>query len=371
MLVSGADPSEASASPRLEAALTKGPSGKADLAELARTVFDGMAVAKGILLAVSGGPDSTALLLLAAAWAADGVKPPLFVATVDHRLRPESLCEAETVGRWAHELGLAHKILVWESEKPRSRVQERARAARYDLLCAHAADIGADHLVTAHHADDQAETILFRLLRGSGLKGLGGMKAVTPRQNLSHARPLLGLAKADLIALCESQGQSFFEDPSNRNPAYARTRLKALTKLLAENGLDREAFLRLGSRLAKAEAALAEQAEASFRLLNLAACDGGFEVDIAALVCVPDEIFERVLGRLVTVTSGREEALRLDRLEALAARLKAALIAGEGFAATLGGTAMRLSRQGVLQLRREPPRSRGVRRTRSSDAGNA
>jgi len=353
MLISGAD--EPSGDPRSEVS---------SLAKRADRVFGGFEQARGILLAVSGGPDSMSLMLLAGAWLKSGenlggANPPVFVATVDHQLRAESRFEAESVGHWAQALGLSHKTLTWEGTKPKARVQELAREARYRLLCAYADEIGADHLMTAHHADDQAETILFRLLRGSGLKGLGGMKRLTPRQDLVHARPLLAWPKADLIALCQEQGQAFFEDPSNRNPAYARTRLKALTKLLAEHGLDRDGFVRLGVRLAKAEAALEEQAEACFRHIDLVARDGGFDAEMSSLRAVPEEIFERVLAKLIVRVSGRD-AIRLDRLEALGVHLRQALAMGESFASTLGGAALRLTPKGVLHLRREPPRVRGT-----------
>ncbi len=166
------------------------------------------------------------------------------------------------VARWAAKLGLAHAILVWEGVKPKSRIQERAREARYELLCAYAARIGADHVMTAHHADDQAETILFRLLRGSGISGLAGMAISSERNGLVLARPLLAHAKADLAAFCESRAQPFFDDPSNQDPIYARTRIRRLAGLLADEGLGRTTLLRLGRRAARADAALAARARA-------------------------------------------------------------------------------------------------------------
>ncbi len=170
--------------------------------------------ARGIVLGVSGGPDSVALMLLAAEWArARALPPPLYVATVDHGLRKDSRGEAEMVARWAAGLGLPHAILVWDGVKPKSRIQERAREARYDLLFAYAARIGADHVMTAHHADDQAETILFRVLRGSGVCGLSGMASSSERNGLILARPLLAYAKADLVALMRIERASFFRRP--------------------------------------------------------------------------------------------------------------------------------------------------------------
>src|ERR1700753_1499446 len=117
------------------------------------------------LLAVSGGPDSIALMCLAAEWREHGAAKgaSIFVATVDHGLRAYARMEPETVGAWAGSLGLPHEPLAWEGAKPATRIQERARAARYALLRAHARSLGADFLLTAHHADDHDETILFRM----------------------------------------------------------------------------------------------------------------------------------------------------------------------------------------------------------------
>ena len=201
------------------------------------TLFAPLSAARGVLLAVSGGPDSVALMLLAAAWARPGT-PKLAVATVDHGLREGSRGEAEAVAAWAQSLGLPHQILSWDGEKPKTRIQERARAARYDLLFRHARALGADHVLTAHHADDQAETILFRLLRGSGVAGLAGMPVAARHGEIVHLRPLLAYPKAALVELCEARGQAYFRDPSNEDLGFARTRLRRLLRLLAEEELD-------------------------------------------------------------------------------------------------------------------------------------
>ena len=192
-------------------------------------LFAPLARAKGLLLAASGGPDSTALLLMAARWAEQPDRPPVAAATVDHAMREGSRAEAEAVGGLARRLGLVHHLIEWRGLKPRSRIQERAREARYRLLGACAERIGADVVVTAHHADDQAETVIFRLLRGSGIAGLRGMEEHRgARGALTLARPLLGLRKAELIAFCEACGEPFANDPSNEDPRFARTALRRL-----------------------------------------------------------------------------------------------------------------------------------------------
>ena len=177
------------------------------------------------------------MMLLAAEWAGGRTAPPpLYVATVDHGLREDLRGEAEMVARWAAALSLPHALLVWDASS-QIRIQERAREARYELLFEYAARIGADHVMTAHHADDQAETILFRLLRGTGVSGLSGMARSSERSGLVLARPLLAVAKADLAALCELRAHPFFDDPSNNDPACARTWMRRLGGLLADEGL--------------------------------------------------------------------------------------------------------------------------------------
>ena len=335
--------------------------------------------ARKVLLAVSGGPDSVALMLLAAAWAQDcAASPRLHVATVDHGLRPEAAAEAEQVAEWARRLGLPHDTLVWTGAKPKSRIQERARQARYKLLFAHAARIGADVVATAHHADDQAETILFRLLRGSGPAGLSGMAASRPRLGLTHARPLLQCSKAELTACCATNTHSFLTDPSNSDPAYARTRMRALGGLLEQEGFGREALLRLGRRAARAEAALAARASAVAEALPAAREPGLYRADISSLAQEPEEIFLRVLAReivpIVNPLGGdplgdslgdylgepSPRRLRLERLETLACAMQAALRASAPFSGTLGGGALKLGRDHMLTIRTEKPRRRDI-----------
>lgn len=321
--------------------------------------------ARKIVVAVSGGPDSVALMLLAAEWASTQPgAPELHIATVDHGLRQEARAEAEKVGAWAHQLGLEHDILVWAGGKPKSRIQERARDARYDLLFAHAARVGADVVATGHHADDQAETILFRLLRGSGLGGLSGMAQSFERLGLTHARPLLACSKAELIRFCRSRRQPFVADPSNSDPVYARTRMRALCGLLEDAGLGRAALLRLGRRAGRAEAALAARAAAVAASLVAAREPGRFCADLSSLAQEPEEIFLRVLGREIALLGDPSRRLRLERLETLALAMREALLAGAPHSATLGGTTLKLGRDNILTIRAE-------RKRRSAEEGRA
>jgi tRNA(Ile)-lysidine synthase len=147
----------------------------------AKTLFASLARAKALVLAVSGGPDSTALLVLAARWRAALKRGPKLVAvTVDHGLRPSSAAEARAVKRFSRSLGVSHRTLRWQGRKPETGLQQNARAARYRLLASVARSAKAGHILTAHTLDDQAETVLIRMSRGSGLTGLGAMAKVVP-----------------------------------------------------------------------------------------------------------------------------------------------------------------------------------------------
>ncbi|MGC1882042.1 MAG: tRNA lysidine(34) synthetase TilS, partial [Pseudolabrys sp.] len=142
----------------------------------AKALFSDLQVFPVLTLAVSGGPDSTALMLLAARWRDSlRTKPKLIAVTIDHGLRKESSDEAAAVARLARKLNISHCTVRWNSRKPSTGVQEKARAARYRLLGEAARKAGAAHVLTAHTLDDQAETVLIRMSRGSGLTGLGAM----------------------------------------------------------------------------------------------------------------------------------------------------------------------------------------------------
>ncbi|MGB9014721.1 MAG: tRNA lysidine(34) synthetase TilS [Methylovirgula sp.] len=313
---------------------------------------------RGALLAVSGGPDSVAMMLLAATWA-ETSKVKLAVATVDHGLRDGSRAEAEAVATWAQALGLPHRILTWDGEKPVTAIQERAREARYDLLFRYAEEIGVDHLLTAHHADDQAETILFRFLRGSGIAGLAGMQVATQHGEITHLRPFLAYPKEALVGVCASRGQAFFRDPSNEDSSFARTRLRRLLRLLAEEGITRQALLRLGRRAARAEFALAAFTRILRGSLHGRQKSGQFCAAIGHLRDAPEEIMLRLVAHEIEACGGGN--VRLERLESLLEGLRAALHAGASWRGTLAGMRLALSDEGILTIAAEKPRRRGIR----------
>lgn len=278
-----------------------------------------------LALAVSGGPDSLALMYLAARWHA-GLEqgPKLTVLTVDHGLRPGSREEAEMVGRLAKELGLPHVILTWEAkERQAGSLQERARAARYDLMAAycHTHDIPA--LVTAHTLDDQAETFLMRLKRGSGLDGLAAIPERGTWAGIAILRPLLDVPKARLVATLKPAGIEFVSDPSNLDPRFERTRMRASADALAALGLTQEAIALSARRLRRAREAL-DAAAQDFIAKHSETSEAGYAlIDREALAAAPQEIALRALSQLIGVVGGGETPVQLAKLEALLAALRA------------------------------------------------
>jgi tRNA(Ile)-lysidine synthase len=327
------------------------PLAAAEFAELMRP-FAPFEPQPRLAIAVSGGADSLALALLADAWARDrgGAVTAL---TVDHRLRPEAAAEAVQVGAWLAARGIAHRCLVWEAPSARRGVQAAARDARYRLLDEWCGRNGVLHLLTAHHRDDQAETLLLRLVRGSGVDGLAGMAPVAERAACRVLRPLLPVPRARLAATLHAAGQEWLEDPSNRDPSYARVRLRHGAALLAGEGLTAERLAATATHLARARTAL-EDAVAMLLARAVTLHPAGFaRVDAAVLLAAPAETALRALAATLTTVGGADYPPRFERLE----RLHRAL--AEGFAArhtsgggrTLGGCRLLPRRDGLLVCR--------------------
>ncbi|WP_114945994.1 tRNA lysidine(34) synthetase TilS [Microvirga calopogonii] len=322
-------------------------------------LFASLNQASGIVAAVSGGPDSTALMHLLARWHEAGSRPPVLVATIDHGLRPEAAEEAAFVAREAGALGLPHRILAWTGDKPRTGIQAAARDARYRLLADHAHAAGASHLVTAHTLDDQAETVMMRLARGSGLSGLSGMRRETERHGIIHARPLLDWPKARLLDLCRGQGWRFVEDPSNANALYARVRWRGLMPLLAAEGLDADRLARFAERAARADEALDLKAREALERAGFSDAGGHLSFEGGILASEPFEIALRVLEQALSRAGLALDNSRLNRLESCAERLRRAIGAGQALSLTVAGALVRLDPSGRVSIRPEPPRRRG------------
>jgi tRNA(Ile)-lysidine synthase len=295
-------------------------------AKEAKRLFADWKAARALVLAVSGGPDSMALMWLAARWRR-GVKrgPDLITVTVDHGLRRESAREARDVKHLATSLGLVHRIVRWTGVKPKSGLPAAARDARYRLLAKTARANGALHILTAHTRDDQAETVLMRISRGSGIAGLSAMARETPREGAILARPFLHVPKSRLIATLEKARIGYAEDPTNRDVSFTRPRLRALMPALADEGCDARNLARLASRLARANAALellADGAERYLALQDRGAQRPGFHA--RAFAALSEEIKVRLLLRLIDRV-GHEGPAELGKVEALLAALARAV----------------------------------------------
>lgn len=274
-----------------------------------------------LAVGVSGGADSMALALLAQGWV-EARGGTLIALTVDHGLRPESAAEARLVGVWLKAHGLPHRVLRWRGAKPARGVPAAARQGRYALLGEFCRRRGILHLLLAHHLDDQAETLLLRLGRGSGVDGLAAMAPVSERPGHRVLRPFLSVGRARLEATLRRLGQDWVTDPSNADPTYARARLRSLAPVLAGEGLTAARLAATSARLTRARAAL-EEATAALLARHCAPHPAGFFVlDPEAFAAAPEEIALRALARVLMATSGAPYPPRLERLERLFASLR-------------------------------------------------
>jgi tRNA(Ile)-lysidine synthase len=314
-------------------------------AQNAKRLFADWKAAPAIVLAVSGGPDSIALMWLAARWRRTLARGPRLIAvTVDHGLRAEAKDEARDVKRLARALDLPHRTIRWTGTKPKTGLPAAARAARYRLLAQAARTSGATHILTAHTRDDQAETLLMRLLRGSGIAGLAAMARQSERDGVLLARPFLHVSKSQLIATLKKAKLGFADDPTNRDPSFTRPRLRTLMPVLAAEGGDTRNLARLASRLARANQAVEVLVDGAERYLalrdreasrpELRTGEKAFKAkifdakifDAEAFVAMPEEIRLRLLKRAID-RFGHEGPAELGKVEALLAVVDRAVAA--------------------------------------------
>jgi len=310
-----------------------------------------------IILAVSGGADSTALMVLARRWRRRLARgPQLIAATVDHGLRRGSRAEATAVAALARRLGLRHELLPWRGEKPKTGIESAARDARYRLLTRLAQRLGAEAIATAHTLDDQAETVLMRLAAGSGPAGLAGMRPRDVRHGIVLLRPFLGVRKNRLLATLGRAGIAWADDPMNADPAFARVRLREAGPVLAREGLTPERMARLAERMARYEEVVAAAVQSARGRLVDPARPGA--IDGRGLLELPEEVALRVLaGEIAAVrpcTAGKPP--RLQRLEALWRDLRTAVAAGRATRRTLAEALVTVDRDGIMLITPAPPR---------------
>ncbi|MGL4445518.1 MAG: tRNA lysidine(34) synthetase TilS [Alsobacter sp.] len=321
--------------------------------EEAAAAFAPLLRERSVLLAVSGGPDSMALMGLVARWCnTTPGAPDVIVATVNHGLRPEAADECRLVVAEAQRLCLQAVTLVCSTLLPGAGLPEAARAARYEALEDAALRHDAGAIVTAHHADDQAETVLSRLLHGSGPAGLAGMREVRALEQGSRLiRPCLGWPKARLVATAQALGLPCVSDPSNVDPKFERARLRSGMARFEALGLTRARLALLAARAARADDALAALA-ASAGDRHRRRSGQGFEPGLFGET-------EEVVIRVIQAALGGATRTRLERLERLVGELRAAFAEGRALRRSAAGHVVELDRSGVLRFRREPERRRG------------
>lgn len=221
------------------------------------------------------------------------------------------------VERVADRLGVPHAILTWRHGAVDAGLQARARAARYDLMAAYCTAHGIPALATAHHLDDQAETFLMRLKRGSGLDGLAAIPEEGSWAGLTLLRPLLDIPKVRLVATAEAAGLPFVADPSNDDARFERGHLRGAMAALAELGLEPGAIALSARRLRRARAALEASADAFLGKHGERSAAGYASVRLPDLLAAPQEVGLRTLARLIGTVGGLSEPVRLSKVEAL------------------------------------------------------
>lgn len=332
------------------------PPDRAVSAAEAQALFKTLESRRHIALAVSGGGDSTALMWLAARWTKSLKNPPkIDVLTVDHAYRAGSDNEARQVMAWANALGLPAHILTSSYSKPKSGLQQKARRLRYRLMTDWCGEAGAEVLVTAHTQEDQAETLLMRLARGSGVIGLGAMAAEGVAEGgLPIARPFLEISRARLLATLGAASHPWIEDPSNENTQFERVRMRKMMPKLAEIGLTSEALARSARRLGRAAKPLLRSSEALLAQAIEMRPQGYALVNLEKFLGAEAEI--RILGlqELLKILGGTNDLAQLSEIE----RLEDWITTGAGQARTLAGC--RIARRSkVLVVGREPGRIAG------------
>lgn len=269
-----------------------------------------------IAVAVSGGADSLCLTYLAREWAkARGIQ--LTALTVNHGLRQNAAQEAKSVARHMRSIGVKHHILHWRGEKPTTRIEEKAREARYALLCDFCRQKKIPVLLLAHHRGDNIETFFLRLAKASGLTGLAGMHPFKQRHEILLARPLLDVSKTEIIRFLTQHNISWIEDPMNQNPAFERVHWRQQLPVLEKMGLHANHLHRTLTRLRRADTALQQMTQSAFYHLVHLDNRGFAQIPLPAFDQLPDEIQIRLLMRLIPLIGGNEKPLSLEKLESI------------------------------------------------------
>lgn len=301
-----------------------------------------------VAVACSGGPDSMALALLTDGWArSKGGRATALI--VDHGMRDESAEEAATVCARLNAAGIEANVLARRGPAIRADRQAQAREARYALLSDWCRGAGVLHLALGHHRGDQAETLMLRLGRGSGVDGLAAMAPVAETPYLRLLRPLLEVPRSELLTFLESCRVDWVADPSNEDESFSRIRVRQRLPDLEREGLTEVRLAATARRMARARRALEE---ATTDLLARAAAvypEGYATASVKELLAVPEEVGLRALSRLLLCIGGGRYGPRLERLEGVYRWLGS----GAGRARTLAGCKITRSAAGTMTVCRE------------------
>ena len=297
-----------------------------------------------LAVAVSGGGDSVALLHLLAEYCASR-DVQLYAITVDHGLRASSAEEAQQVAKLAKSLSIPHETLRWADWDGSGNLQDQARRARYRMMTDWAQSKGISLLALGHTADDQAETVLMRLARSSGVDGLAAMQARRLENGVTLIRPLLGISRAELRDYLVQNNLSWSEDPSNFDTQYDRIKIRQAMDVLAPLGITTPVLTRVAEQMGQAREALDWYSFLTAREI-VRVDDGDIVIDLRRFRTLPNEIARRLLVRSVMWVSGAEYKPRRSAIEDL---IKAARVRQPS---TLGGCIVSIH-QAALWISRE------------------
>jgi tRNA(Ile)-lysidine synthase len=310
--------------------------------------FDALMTALGpferaphIAVGVSGGADSMALAILLSDWA-NRQGGSVTALIVDHGLRPESGAEARSVSKALVSLGVENQILRWASDAVMTGVQSKARHARYGLMEAWCKQANVLHLAVAHHADDQAETVLMRMEKGSGSDGLSGIPQTRELEHCRLLRPLLNFRKQTLIRFLDDRGVTWVHDPSNDDPKYART---VIRMGIVNDNVDIDGVVTSAARYARVRE-VAETAAARWLARYADIKPSGYlALNLSALMDAAEDTRLRVLSRAATVIGGKVYPPAISATE----RLFVDLV--DGRAATISGSLFTVKKDDVMVFR--------------------
>jgi len=307
--------------------------------------FDSEVLDSNIAIAVSGGVDSLVLMNLANESKAIKNKD-VFILTIDHGLRPESKNECKFVEGLAKKLGFKVKILKWKGNKPKKGLQEKARNERYNLLLNFCRENSINNLFLAHHLDDQIENFLFRMFRGSGIKGLTSFSNRFERDGILLIRPLVDIPKSELITFAKKRKIKWIEDPSNQNKKFERIKLRKILPLIYEEGFDKKIFLKSIKKLKLANKALDEVTKEFVSKYVMVNKNISVFINQELFLEAPKEVQFRIIENSIRIFSG--ERFYSPSYSKIMNLINWINESNEISAKTLGGTIFRRRNKGII-----------------------